>query len=548
MGGAAGAGATSLGAYLGVIRRRLPLVLLAVIVVPLAAVAFSLHQQKLYQASAQVLITNQSNAQNLLGQQSAGTTIDPTRQANTDMTVAQVPEVARRTLAALGLHDRSGQDLLNHTVVSAASDADILTFSITDPNRSLAVRLVNEYANQFIEYRQQLDTASVTAALKGVNIRIHDLKRRVASGNRSDPVLADQLHNLLQNQGNLQTLQQLQGGKLFVVRAASSAGRVQPKVIRNGLIGIALGVIFGLSLAFLVHALDTRVRSADEVAATLGLGLIGRIPTPPRSLRKRYRLAMLERTKHSHREAYSNLRTGFDLANLKLKARTIVVTSAVEREGKSTTVANLAVALARAGHHVALIDLDLRRPVIAKFFDLEGPGVTSVAMGAAPLQDALTTISVGHAQAAIPKTSGNGNGPNPIQGLLDVIPSGPLPADPVEFLTTKELIAIIEHLRERCDLVLIDSPPALPVGDPMALSSVVDAMLIVVRAGVIRRRSLTELHRLLDTTPAAKMGFVLTGAEMEDDHTYGGGYGYDETDATEVARPTVHETQRTAKP
>jgi Mrp family chromosome partitioning ATPase/capsular polysaccharide biosynthesis protein len=514
----------------------------------LAAVAFSLHQQKLYQASAQVLITNQSNAQNLLGQQSAGTAIDPTRQANTDMTVAQVPEVARRTLAALGLHDRSGQDLLNHTVVSAASDADILTFSITDPNRSLAVRLVNEYANQFIEYRQQLDTASVTAALKGVNIRIHDLKRRVASGNRSDPVLADQLHNLLQNQGNLQTLQQLQGGKLFVVRAASSAGRVQPKVIRNGLIGIALGVIFGLSLAFLVHALDTRVRSADEVAATLGLGLIARIPTPPRSLRKRHRLAMLERTKHSHREAYSNLRTGFDLANLKLKARTILVTSAVEREGKSTTVANLAVALARAGHHVALIDLDLRRPVIAKFFDLEGPGVTSVAMGAAPLQDALTTISVGHAPAAIPKTSGNGNGPNPIQGLLDVIPSGPLPADPVEFLTTKELIAIIEHLRERCDLVLIDSPPALPVGDPMALSSVVDAMLIVVRAGVIRRRSLTELHRLLDTAPAAKMGFVLTGAEMEDDYTYGGGYGYDETDATEVARPTVHETQRSARP
>ncbi len=547
MGGGAGAG-TSLGAYLGVIRRRLPLVLLAVIVVPLAAVAFSLHQQKLYQASAQVLITNQGNAQNLLSQQSAGTAIDPTRQANTDMTVAQVPEVARRTLAALGLHDRSGQDLLNHTVVSAASDADILTFSITDPNRNLAVRLVNEYANQFIEYRQQLDTASVTAALKGVNIRIHDLKRRAANSNHSDPVLSDQLHSLLQNQGRLQTLQQLQGGKLFVVRAASSAGQVQPKVIRNGVIGVALGVIFGLSLAFLVHALDTRVRSADEVAASLGLGLIGRIPTPPRSLRKRHRLAMLERTKHGHREAYSNLRTGFDLANLKLNAKTILVTSAVEREGKSTTVANLAVALARAGHHVALIDLDLRRPVIAKFFDVEGPGVTSVATGAAPLQDALTTIAVGHPPAAMPKTSGNGNGRNRIQGLLEVIPSGPLPADPVEFLTTKELIAIIEHLRERCDLVLIDSPPALPVGDPMTLSSVVDAMLIVVRAGVIRRRSLAELHRLLDTAPAAKLGFVLTGAEMEDDYSYGGGYGYDEIDITEVAQPTVQETQSSAPP
>jgi len=548
VGGAAVAGATSLGAYLGVVRRRLPLVILLVVIVPVVVVAFSLHQQKLYQASAQVLITNQNNAQTLLGQQTSGSAIDPTRQANTDMTVAHVPEVAQRTLDALGLRDRSAQDLLNHTTVSAASDADILDFATTDPSPSLAVRLVNEYANQFIVYRQQFDTAAVTAALKGVDVRIRDLEQRVANGNQSDPALAEQLHTLLQNQQDLQTQEQLQGGKLFVVRDASDPSQTQPRVIRNGIVGLGLGLILGLSLAFLAHALDTRVRSADEIAASLGLGLIGRIPSPPRSLRTRQRLAMLEHTKHSHREAYSNLRTGFDLANLKLKAKTILVTSAVEREGKSTTVANLAVALARAGRHVALIDLDLRRPLIAKFFDVEGPGVTSVAIGSAPLQDALTAFAVGHAPVATTKTGGNGNGPNPIQGLLEVLPSGPLPADPVEFLTTRELIAIIEHLRERCDLVLIDSPPALPVGDPMALSSEVDAMLIVVRAGVIRRRSLAELHRLLDTTPAAKLGFVLTGAEAEDDYVYGGGYGYDETDTSEVARPTVQDTRSSTVP
>ena len=99
--------------------------------------------------------------------------------------------------------------------------------------------------------------------------------------------------------------------------------------------------------------------------------------------------------------------------------------------------------------------------------------------------------------------------------------------EPGGILTAGELVAIIDQLRERCDLVLIDSPPALAVGDAMTLSSMVDAMLIIARAGVIRRGPLAELQRLLNTTPSAKLGFVLTGAELEAGYGGGGKYGYE---------------------
>ena len=142
-----------------------------------------------------------------------------------------------------------------------------------------------------------------------------------------------------------------------------------------------LGLMLGIGLAFARDALDTRVRSAAEIGDRLQTTLLARIAAPPRALRRRNRLVMIASPHSAQAEAFRMLRANLEFVNLDRGARSIMVTSALEKEGKSTTVANLAVALARAGKKVALVDLDLRRPAIATFFALPYslPGVTNIA-------------------------------------------------------------------------------------------------------------------------------------------------------------------------
>ena len=126
---------------------------------------------------------------------------------------------------------------------------------------------------------------------------------------------------------------------------------------------------------------------------------------------------------------------------------------------------------------------------------------------------------------------------------LDVLVSGPLPPDPGEFVGTRKLAEILMELRERYDVVVIDSPPLLRVGDPMTLSSRVDGLLVVARLNVVRRPMLTELTRSLDAAPATKLGYVVTGSTRQTAYTgsysYGYGYGdayYSRTDDRSRAR------------
>jgi Mrp family chromosome partitioning ATPase len=215
-----------------------------------------------------------------------------------------------------------------------------------------------------------------------------------------------------------------------------------------------------------------------------------------------------------------------------------MVTSAAKREGRSTTVANLAVALTRAGRRVILVDLDLRRPALEAFFSKPGirPGVTDIVLGRVELKHALTPIAIASREAERRVAANGGasakngaaahgraargskrNGHVAGVGELYVLPSGPVPEDIGEFVGSEELADLLAKLRRRADIVLVDAPPLLGTGDAIALSGHVDGLLVVARLNDLRRPSLAELRRVLDTCPAEKLGFVLTDADLDED-------------------------------
>jgi non-specific protein-tyrosine kinase len=195
-------------------------------------------------------------------------------------------------------------------------------------------------------------------------------------------------------------------------------------------------------------------------------------------------------------EAYRTLRTNLEFSSLDKPLKTMVVTSAGPEEGKSTTLANLAVTLAQAEREVILVDCDLRRPSQHEIFDVEnGVGLTSMvvdeeAFKNPPLQE--TPV------------------PN-----LKLLPSGPLPPNPSELLGSRRMEEIITTLREKADLVLFDAPPIIAVTDAAVLASKVDGVLLVISAGTTKRDHAQRAKALLQKVNARLVGAVLNNVRMD---------------------------------
>jgi polysaccharide biosynthesis transport protein len=513
----AGDRSTSLRDYLRIARRRKWVILLAAVLVPAAAVAFSERQERLYEASASVLLSNQNLATGLAGGTSTpGQSLsnDPQRITQTQAELARTPVVARQTLQALRLTKRTPAEFLKRSSVSTSQNSDILTFKATDHVPGLAARLANEYALQYTVYRRHLDTSALARALQDVERRIASLQ---AQGQSSSPLYA----NLVEKEQELSTLEALETSNATVVRRASGASQIQPSPLRDGALGLGLGVLLGLALAFLWETLDTRVRSADAISDRLGLPLLARLPAPSRDLRRSNHLVMVEEPTSHDAEPFRVLLTNLEFVSHDSKPRTIMVTSAREGEGKSTTAANLAVTIARSGKRVALVDLDLRRPFIHEFFHIPPePGVTTMAIGRATLDEALVPIPVG--ERPVPPSDDE---PARAAGL-HLLCSGAIPPNPGEFIRSPGIARLLSHLAESFDTVIVDAAPLLGVGDALVLIPRVDALIIVARLKVLREPMLDELKRILDTSLAQKLGFVLTDAQHEEHYRGGYGYGY----------------------
>jgi len=207
-------------------------------------------------------------------------------------------------------------------------------------------------------------------------------------------------------------------------------------------------------------------------------------------------------------EAYRTIRTNIQFAGVDKPLKVIIVTSATPNEGKSTVIASLAIVMAQAGRKVLLADCDFRNPTQHKLFGLANRGLTNFVATGEPIENIKQQVG---------------------QENLEVIPSGPVPPNPSEILTSQKMAGLLEKLKGNYDYILLDTPPILPVTDASALSAKVDGVLMVVASNAVSPSEAKLAKTRLELAGAHIIGCVLNKVEIAP-HGYGygkyGGYGY----------------------
>jgi capsular exopolysaccharide synthesis family protein len=270
-----------------------------------------------------------------------------------------------------------------------------------------------------------------------------------------------------------------------------------PRPVLYLVLGLALGLLAGAAAALLRNALDTSLKGRGQLEEALRAPVLGHIGRDPKIASSP--LVIYGDPRAPLAEAYRQLRTNVQFMDVDRTHKVILVTSPSRGEGKSLTVCNLGLALAEAGISVLIIDADLRRPSVARWMRIDGTvGLTTVLVNRVPVQRA-------------------------VQGLapaLDVLPSGLLPPNPSELLGSDRMVDLLQDMRSAYDVILIDSPPLLPVTDAAVLGPRVDGVLVVARHGKTRVQDLQAAKDSLDAVSARILGSVMTMAPYTGEHLY----------------------------
>jgi capsular exopolysaccharide synthesis family protein len=291
-----------------------------------------------------------------------------------------------------------------------------------------------------------------------------------------------------------------------VTTAVAPTAPSSPKPVQDAVLGLVAGLILGLAVVFLRDSLDDAVSSKEMAEQLSGVPVLAAVPMVS-SWRKRDRplVVTLARPAAPAAEAYRSLRTSLQFARQEQELRTILVTSPAATEGKTATLANLGAVFAQAGQRVLMVSCDMRKPRLGQFFGIdEDAGLTTAILGEDSIENLIQ--------------------PAPGAEGLWVLPSGPPPPNPAELLNGARVQEIFTRLRAAYDLVLIDSPPVLPVTDAVVLSKDADATLLVVAA---YRTMAGDLHRArerLAQVNARLVGVVLNEATRQAAGYYGGPY------------------------
>jgi capsular exopolysaccharide synthesis family protein len=397
--------------------------------------------------------------------------------------------------------------------VQLRKQIDALQASLETQKKALVQNIVDEYRSAMA--REKYLAEAVDAQKKEVNdiaeksIQYNILKREVDTNK--------QLYDgLLQRLKEAQVSAGLKASNIRIVDAAEVPRRpVRPRVVLNLGIGFILGLGLGIGLAFFQDYLDKSLKTPDEVETLVRLPSLGVIPAfaalgagkaPGTGLMSRRgataQMAPAVQTSPASIEAFRSLRTSI-LLSANPVPKLILITSAFPGEGKTSTTINLGATLASLGSRVVIVDCDMRRPACHRSTGVENkPGFVQCLTGHVDLAEALL----------------------PVPGVenLSVIPCGPIPPNPAEILSSPMAGELFQRLRSQFEYVLVDSPPLLSVADSRILSTLTDAVVLVVRAYETSYDVVRRARALLYGAGARVLGVALNNVDFRRD-----GYGYD---------------------
>ncbi|NUU16973.1 polysaccharide biosynthesis tyrosine autokinase [Cellulomonas humilata] len=447
--------------YLVILRKRwLSILAIAVLSVG-AAIAASLAATPMYQATTQLFVSVQGDATNSDLLQGANYS---RQQVTTYTQLVTSPLVLSPVIDDLGLDERA-ETLAERVAAESPVNTSLINVTVTDENPAIAAALADAIAEEFKDVIRELEAPEdgTTSAVK-----------------------------------------------ISLVRDATAPlAPASPNLKLNIALGLFLGLALGIGVAILRAILDTRVRSDADVARVTDTSVIGIIPNdedaPQHPL-------IVQSSPHSQRsEAFRRLRTNLQFLDIADRPQSIVITSSLPGEGKSTTSINVAITLADAGTRVALIDADLRRPSVAKYMGLEGSvGLTTVLIGRASVEDVI-------------QPWGN--------GFLHVLPAGQVPPNPSELLGSLAMANLLDKLTQQYDVVIVDTAPLLPVTDAAILAKLTGGALLVVGADKLHRSQLAESVGNLETVGARILGIVVNRQRRKQGEQYAY-YDYTPTPAT----------------
>jgi succinoglycan biosynthesis transport protein ExoP len=488
---------------LRLLRRQKWVIIGAMLLAVAAAVAYSLLKTKEYEAEAQIQFVDQSQYLSTIGTAvsfSGQTPAETAAQGAERVTSAEVVSAVAADVDS----NLSLSEIKDSVETAVNPDSSLVSLTATATSAELAADLANAFANEtknVLTERQRSQflsqARSLTQSVKGLD----------------DSSIEKQIS--LQNAAQLRSVARVATPVEIASPATEPGSPSSPRPVRDGILALALGLIFGIVLAFLRDSLDRRLTDPQDVQHTLrmpmlgyvnakslgGAGLIGNGRSPDRNL-----------------EPFRILRANVEFLAGDQPLRTIAVTSPLAEEGKSTVAAGLATAAALTGKRVLLAECDLRRPVFADRLDVPAsPGIADWATGKAQPADVIRSVPI--ATRNSPGSEGQEQtAPEP---SLTVISAGSFTPEPAELLASRHFREFMGEVRAAYDLIVLDCAPLLTVGDALEVLPLVDAALLCIRLDRTTREQALAAKAAIGHMPERPIGLVVTGVRSGQEGYYG---------------------------